>query len=96
MNDFIPKDAAIQATDGELTITGEENMAAVAEYITGVVERLKAIPGRPKGKWIWDEFVGAYRCTECDRYAFGCTGEVIDGSFKFCPYCGTEMERTDE
>lgn len=45
MSDYIDRDEAIRATDGELTITGEENAMAALEYITGVVERLKAIPG---------------------------------------------------
>ncbi len=42
-----------------------------------------------RGKWIDDDFVGQYRCSECDYYA-------ID-EYDYCPNCGVLMtEREDE
>ena len=39
---------------------------------------------RPQGKWIDDDFVGQYRCSECDYYA-------ID-EYDYCPNCGCRMK----
>lgn len=96
MSDYIEREAAIRATDGDLTITGEDNMMAVAGYIQGVVERLKAVPGRPKGKW---ERVYPIRnksylrfCSVCREQCWYCG----TGDYRYCPNCGAEMERTDE
>ena len=35
------------------------------------------------GEWIDDEFIGQYRCSECDYYS-------ID-EYDFCPNCGADM-----
>ena len=42
-----------------------------------------------RGEWIDDDFVGQYRCSECDYYA-------ID-EYDYCPNCGADMrERESE
>lgn len=42
-----------------------------------------------RGEWIDDDFVGQYRCSECDYYA-------ID-EYDYCPNCGALMtEREGE
>lgn len=50
---------------------------------------------RKKGKWEYVDDVD-YRCSVCHKYAYGCLGEVLSGQYKYCPYCGAEMEKTDE
>ena len=47
--------------------------------------------GEKKGKWEWDAEEG-YWCSECKKYAYGCTAEIMEGSYKFCPFCGSENE----
>ena len=92
MKEYIDRDAAIHATDGELTVTGEKNMATVAEYITGVVERLKKLPAQPerkKGSWIGAEGlagIGIFVCDQCAGFALMETD--------FCPNCGAKMQVT--
>lgn len=48
-----------------------------------------------KGFWEWVDDMD-YRCSCCHKYAYGCLGEVLSGRYKFCPYCGARMEKTDE
>lgn len=86
MKEYIDRDAAIHATDGELTVTGEKNMATVAEYITGVVERLKKLPAQPerkKGKWT--------RKASCEFCGFKPWYERDIHTLSFCPNCGADM-----
>lgn len=54
------------------------------------LEALKQ-PERKKGKWEWDAEEG-YWCSECKEYVYGCTEEIMEGSYKFCPFCGSENE----
>ena len=49
-----------------------------------------AEPERKKGKWIWDD--EGYHCSECWFHAHGNTLECMDGTYRFCPSCGAEME----
>lgn len=46
---------------------------------------------RKKGYWEWVDDMD-YRCSVCHTYAYGCLGEVLDGHYKYCPYCGAEMK----
>lgn len=48
-------------------------------------------PEQKKGKWEWDAEEG-YWCSECKEYVYGCTAEIMEGSYKFCPFCGSENE----
>jgi len=45
---------------------------------------------RKKGKWIWDD--EGYHCSGCWFHAYGNTLECMDGTYKYCPNCGAEME----
>lgn len=49
---------------------------------------IKAL-NRPTGQWDWDD--EGYYCSECRRHVYGCIGEVLDESYKWCPYCGADM-----
>ena len=53
-------------------------------------DAVKALPSadRPQGEWIDDDFVGQYRCSECDYYA-------ID-EYDYCPHCGARMKGADD
>ena len=54
------------------------------------INAIKSIPTiEPKrGEWVDDDFVGQYRCSECDYYA-------ID-EYDFCPNCGARMKGADD
>lgn len=57
-----------------------------AEYMA-----LRDLPSaQKKGTWIWDD--EGYHCSECFLHAYGCTGEVLSGQWKYCPHCGAKME----
>lgn len=51
---------------------------------------LRSVPSadRPQGEWIDDEFLGQYRCSECDYYS-------VD-EFDFCPNCGAKMKGAED
>lgn len=53
-----------------------------------VVERKKAF-------WEWVDDMD-YRCSACQKYVYGCLGEVLSGHYKFCPYCGCAMEGEED
>ena len=52
----ISRQAAIEALDGEITVTGRANAEAVRGYANLVCDRIKRLPSaqpeRKKGKWI--------------------------------------------
>ena len=82
MTEYIDREAAIRATDGELEITGEENMTAVADYIQSVVQRLRQAPA-----------VELIRCKECKHSCEIFTGLVCTNGVvkytqpdKFCAW----------
>lgn len=60
------------------------------------VETAPTIDAEPvkHGKWIWEDCV--YKCSECSHKAYGNILECMDGTYKYCPYCGARMEIEDE
>lgn len=94
MSDLISRKAAIDALDGEITITGKTNAEAVREYVKAVKCRIERIPPiQPKrGRWIDD---GPYKdfslhtwlCSECGDEVI----EIGTPCYNFCPSCGAEM-----
>ena len=52
------------------------------------IEQMADDLDRPQGEWIDDDFVGQYRCSECDYYA-------ID-EYDYCPNCGASMKGADD
>ena len=44
---------------------------------------------RRKGKWIWDD--EGYHCSLCGFHAHGNTLECLDGTYRYCPWCGADM-----
>ena len=49
---------------------------------------VEPMPKPKQGEWIDDDFVGQYRCSECDYYA-------ID-EYDYCPNCGAKMKGADD
>ena len=45
------------------------------------------------GRWIWDD--EGYHCSECFYHAYGETGEVLSGNWRYCPNCGANMKDGD-
>lgn len=79
-------------TDEEIDKMQTLEQAYVDKMVELAVEKVK----RPKGKWIEVDPLGtgdkAYMCSECE------TGDwdVTIGEYKFCPYCGAEMEGVED
>lgn len=45
------------------------------------------------GRWMWDGGEDMhYYCSLCHHNAYGNTGEILDGAYKYCPSCGTKMD----
>jgi len=92
MNDLISRQAAIDALNGEIEITGRTNAEAVKGYVRLVKDRLERLPSaqpeRKKGRWIGGE-IG--RCSVCGHE--GCASDIWNNcERKFCPNCGAEMK----
>ena len=44
-------------------------------------------------KWVWDGGEDMhYYCSLCHHNAYGNTGEILDGEYKYCPSCGAKMD----
>ena len=50
-----------------------------------------------RGKWEWDGGEDMhYYCSCCHFNAYGCTCEILDGKYNFCPNCGADMREGQE
>ena len=94
MNDLISRQTAV---DAMLQLQKEDDDlygVHIPEGFDGqrAVEALMKLPSveRKKGKWIWDD--EGYHCSECWFHAHGNTLDCMDGTYRFCPHCGAEME----
>ena len=97
MNDLISRQAAIDALNDELTITGKTNAIVVQDYIRKVNVRLNDLPSaepeRKTGKWIEDQKGGkvtSYKCSVCGRFVMDDTGYDVAEDYPFC-HCGADM-----
>lgn len=48
------------------------------------------------GGWIWEESPTAYKCSRCNYRVYGCTLEIMEGDFKYCPHCGAKMDEEEK
>lgn len=55
----------------------------------GIEECEYAEPERKKGKWIYLDTWGVFKCSICE-------GQMIRNVFPFCPWCGAEMRKETE
>ena len=87
MTDYISRQEAIEALDGEITVTGSANAEAVRGYVRLVNDRLKRLPSvqpeRKKGKWT----IGADMPPM--RYRNG-KPKKFWSSLRYCSVCGHE------
>ena len=94
MDDLISRQAAIEALDDNITLTGWGNSVAVRDYILRAKKRLQAIPAaQPErtGKWINDAD-DMPRCS-CCGYLPEYNKHIDDYFYSdFCPMCGARME----
>jgi len=60
MDELISRQAAIDALDGEIEVTGKANAKAVLKYTQMVSDRLKALPSAQTDLDEW--------CTDCKEY----------------------------
>lgn len=85
--DTISRQEAIDALDGEITVTGRANAEAVRGYARLVADRLKSLPSaQRKGKWIYLNGLDAFECSVCGR-------QMVRNIFDYCPWCGAEMRK---
>lgn len=91
MAEYIEREAAFDAVFGQFCASSDETEAA----LNAAIEEIRVIPAADvrsvvRGKWIWDD--EGYHCSECWFHACGNTLECMDGTYRFCPSCGAEME----
>ena len=92
VGDMIHRQAAIDALDGEIEITGRTNAEAVKGYVRLVKDRLERLPSaqpeRKKGKWIDYSDEGYVECPFCHS-ATNCDGNKDE--LHFCFSCGADL-----
>lgn len=84
--DIIYREDAIKAIEELPNAYNGWSDAYDKTYIIGTLEEVPKAD-RPQGEWIDDDFVGQYRCSECDYYA-------ID-EYDYCPNCGADMRERE-
>lgn len=105
MSDLISRRAAVDALNGQISVTGDINAKAVQNYIRMVNQRLHDLPSaesaQKTGKWITKSDTNPYyttwwyECSECGQYPprDGYGQEVLSD---YCPHCGCRMECEEE
>lgn len=94
MNDLISRQAAIDAFEGEVEVTGLANAVAVRGYANLVLDRILRLPSaepeRKTGRWIVDnEYID---CSVCRREKWSRVPyESLVRRFRYCPNCGADM-----
>lgn len=87
MSDNISRQAAIDAIDCNIVVTGRENAETVAAAIGTFVDRIKALPSTDRtGHWILTPMLPdnhRYECSNCKRHH--------RERYDFCPSCGADM-----
>lgn len=89
-DDTIYRQAAIDALDGELTITGRENAKTIRDYIKGVDKKLRELPSAER-RGCWEDVEHAPNgllyatCSVCGKRQ---TVEAVN----YCGNCGAKMQ----
>jgi len=56
---------------------------------------IKALEDRPQGKWIYDNTLNNWKCSECGEtpktIGYVGTSLFMEQHFKFCNHCGADM-----
>lgn len=81
MSDLIDRQAAIDALDGEITVTGRANAEAVRGYARLVADRLKRLPS------VQPEII---RCNSC-KYWTQTTGKMKDYGLGRCDFHDADL-----
>ena len=105
MSDLISRQAAIDALDGEIEITGRTNAEAVKGYVRLVRDRLERLPSaRPDFcKYCNEDADGFVTPLEKNGHAFvrfgmngwelslGANGWRGSAKIRYCPMCGRDL-----
>ena len=91
MDDYISRQAALDAIDCDITITGRQNAELVAATIGTFADRIKALPAADVVQVVharWENYSPiTIKCSRC--------GHVIHdwrySECKYCPNCGAKM-----
>ena len=94
MDELISRQAAIDALDGELTITGRENAETIRDYINGVDKKLRELPSTERlGQWKDIEHAPDgllyVTCSVCGKR------QTVEFT-SYCGNCGAKMVNEDE
>ena len=99
MQDLISRQAAIDALNGEINITGRANAEAVRGYVRLVKDRLERLPSAERrGRWIVvSDGYGNGEATACICECSECKDTIwvykkSDRKWKYCPNCGARMD----
>jgi len=68
MTDYIPREPALTAMNGDIDVTGMENGESIYKYLKAVVDKLKRIPAA--------DVVEVVRCKDC-KHMRTCYSEVF-------------------
>jgi len=105
--DTISRQAAIDALDGDVTVTGRANADAVLGYANLICDRIKGLPSaQRKGKWKFEKMKhiinGEVRdvmiCSECDAgwFRYDISDNTVRCIPNYCPNCGARMMKGEE
>ena len=99
MDDYISRQAVIDAIHCDITITGRQNAELVASTIGAFVDRIKALPPADvvqvrHGRWLpIVSYNNTYKCSECGRLLVDITDglKMVAKHYPYC-HCGAKMD----
>lgn len=95
--EYIERDTVMQKFADHVKRSNNSDFAPAPTWNEAVqiVEDIDAADARPIvwGNWIWDD--EGFHCSECLLHAYGNTGEILSGTYHYCPNCGSMMRRDD-
>lgn len=103
MDDLISRQAAIKALYAEIIkrrLLDDVNDGTLDEFDTeSILRALPSVDSVPvvRGKWykpsgmMPPEYAGAYRCSECDKFAMRDWKSHKQVLSDYCPHCGADM-----
>ena len=104
MADYIDREAALEALNGEIGIArrlGEKREQAVVDgvkaYIDGVTDSIRAIPSADvapvrHGRWDTEMLTDACGCKHAYYACSVCGISQNWDEFEYCPFCGARMD----
>lgn len=62
------------------------------------IDKVPTVDAEPvrHGHWEWHEDACDYFCSNCKRFVYNCSLEIVSGEYQYCPHCGAKMDEVED